>query len=125
MDRKTIIVLLVSLLVLVHLSCSDDEFMPDCTWLFNVDISEVECLAETLADLCETIYCDTEPTVGKPAFSEGCEAVGCTTLDCTNGITGGIMTDLAYNDETRKLTSTVFLDGQNLGNVDCGFIVSN
>ncbi len=110
------ILVLPILILLSYGGCSSDSNNKDCVSTL-AEIQNSECLAEDMLDLCFGLSCDTIPPTGVPElFRSSCSAIDCSTLECTDMN----FTELGFNPEG-MLFSTVILDGQNLGSVQCQF----
>lgn len=108
------------ILILTYGGCSDDcvncdpRLPSDC--IFE-GITESECLGETLSNLCQGMFCDTEPEVSVPIGT----ILYCNEIDCSSMECGDLLfTDLAAS-ENNQITATVIDNGVELGNASCGF----
>lgn len=114
--RNLYIIILPVLILLLYGGCSDGNNNIDCV-LLSPEIVNSECLAEDLKELCVGLSCETVPSTSvSELFRSPCSATDCATLEC-NDIS---FTELAFNAED-ILFSTVIVDGENRGNVQCGF----
>ncbi|GJM16297.1 MAG: hypothetical protein DHS20C13_16240 [Thermodesulfobacteriota bacterium] len=112
---KKLYLLLPILILLLYGGCSNGN-NNECV-LLSSEFMNSECLAEDMIDLCVGISCETTPHVGIGLLSTSAgSATDCSTIECNDRS----FTELAFNAED-ILFSTVILDGENLGNVECRF----
>ena len=98
-----------------------------CNSLFN--LSNSECLAESLKNVCEPYTCSFEVGFKSPE-SPDCSPLGCTAIECSdievregNRLVGvpGTFTDFSFS-EPGFLTGSVNIEG-NIYDINCGLVV--
>ena len=113
---KQILYLLIPLLLLgIYGGCGNEN--NNCVLFPDPPLIESECLSEDLLESCSGLVCFSDPVTSIPIlFRSSCSATDCNTIECNDRS----FTELAFDLEG-DLFSTVFLEGENLGNVLCQF----
>lgn len=113
--NKTYLLILPFLILLLYGGCGSDN--NNCVVFSEPPLVDSECLSEDMLELCFGLVCESDPLTTIPVlFRSSCSATDCTTIECNDRS----FTELGFNPEG-MLFSTVILEGEDLGNVQCRF----